>query len=217
MFPKFSVYLISCKQPRQSIIEKVSVSRKRLVNVLSVVTWQCVALGDCIDFSWVGPIEQDGKELCGWDITSCERGDISWILVRLNKTLFTSRQRGRPNKRQNRNFKKKKILWSNVPYLGSTPRHTDWLTVSRNVTLTLTLSEKSCFYAFQVVRVLGYRSGGPGYIPSTKKTKLHGLSPRANYTDRATAACRRTDCQLSRIEDATWSVWRIPTAVFSVF
>jgi hypothetical protein len=32
-----------------------------------------------------------------------------------------------------------------------------------------------------------------------KKTKLHGLSPRANYTDRATAACRRSDCQLVRI------------------
>jgi hypothetical protein len=39
------------------------------------------------------------------------------------------------------------------------------------------------------------------------KTKLHGLSPRANYTDRATAACRRSDCQLVRIEDATWSAW----------
>jgi hypothetical protein len=26
--------------------------------------------------------------------------------------------------------------------------------------------------------------------------KLRGLSPRANYTDRATAACRRSDCQL---------------------
>jgi hypothetical protein len=26
--------------------------------------------------------------------------------------------------------------------------------------------------------------------------KLHGLSPRANYTDRATVACRRSDCQL---------------------
>jgi hypothetical protein len=26
--------------------------------------------------------------------------------------------------------------------------------------------------------------------------KLHGLSPRANYTDRATAACQRSDCQL---------------------
>jgi hypothetical protein len=32
------------------------------------------------------------------------------------------------------------------------------------------------------------------------KTKLHGLSPRANYTDRVTAACRRSDCQLLRIE-----------------
>jgi hypothetical protein len=26
--------------------------------------------------------------------------------------------------------------------------------------------------------------------------KLHGLSQRANYTDRATAACRQSDCQL---------------------
>jgi hypothetical protein len=26
--------------------------------------------------------------------------------------------------------------------------------------------------------------------------KLHGLSPRANYTDRATATCRRSNCQL---------------------
>jgi hypothetical protein len=34
---------------------------------------------------------------------------------------------------------------------------------------------------------------------------LHGLSPRANYTDRATAACRRSDCQLFRIKGATWS------------
>jgi hypothetical protein len=31
--------------------------------------------------------------------------------------------------------------------------------------------------------------------------KLHGLSPRTNYTDQATAACRRSDCQVS----ATWS------------
>jgi hypothetical protein len=51
----------------------------------------------------------------------------------------------------------------------------------------------------------------------TKLTKLHGLSPRVNYTDRATAACRRSDCQLLQIEGATWSAWRIPTAVFSVF
>jgi hypothetical protein len=38
-----------------------------------------------------------------------------------------------------------------------------------------------------------------------KKTKLRGLSPQANYTDRATAACRRSDCLLLRIEGATWS------------
>jgi hypothetical protein len=49
------------------------------------------------------------------------------------------------------------------------------------------------------------------------KNKLHGLSLRANYTDRATAASRRSDCQLLRIKGATWSAWRIPTAVFSVF
>jgi hypothetical protein len=49
------------------------------------------------------------------------------------------------------------------------------------------------------------------------KTKLHGLNPRANCADIATAACRRSDCQLLRIEGETWSAWRIPTAVFSVF
>jgi hypothetical protein len=31
------------------------------------------------------------------------------------------------------------------------------------------------------------------------------LSPRANYTDRATAPCRRSDCKLLRIEGVTWS------------
>jgi hypothetical protein len=53
----------------------------------------------------------------------------------------------------------------------------------------------------------------------TKKqtNKLHGLRPRVNYTDRATAACRRNDCQLVRIEGATWSAWRFPTAVLSRF
>jgi hypothetical protein len=50
-----------------------------------------------------------------------------------------------------------------------------------------------------------------------KKTKHHDLSPRANYTDRATAACRRSDCKLVRIEGATWSAWRISPAVFSRF
>jgi hypothetical protein len=38
-----------------------------------------------------------------------------------------------------------------------------------------------------------------------KKSKLHGLNLRSNYTDRATTACRRSNCQLLRIEGATWS------------
>jgi hypothetical protein len=42
---------------------------------------------------------------------------------------------------------------------------------------------------------------------SKTKNKLHGLSPRANYTDRSTATCRRSDCQLLRIKGATWSAW----------
>jgi hypothetical protein len=45
----------------------------------------------------------------------------------------------RPKNDKTVTFKKKNI-WSKVSYLGSTPRHTDWLTVSRNVTLTLTLT-----------------------------------------------------------------------------
>jgi hypothetical protein len=54
------------------------------------------------------------------------------------------------------------------------------------------------------------------FAPMTN-IKLYGLSPRTNYTDRATIACRQSDCQLLRIKGATWSAWRIPTTVFSVF
>jgi hypothetical protein len=45
-------------------------------------------------------------------------------------------QEGAP-KRQESNFEKKKSLVKS-PRLGFTPRYTDWLTVSRNVILTLT-------------------------------------------------------------------------------
>jgi hypothetical protein len=54
-------------------------------------------------------------------------------------------------------------------------------------------------------------------LTSDNKKKLHGLSPGANYTDRVTAACRRSHCQLLRIEGSMWLVSQIPTAVFSVF
>jgi hypothetical protein len=45
------------------------------------------------------------------------------------------------------------------------------------------------------------------------KKKLNCFSPQANYTNRATAACRRSYCQLLRIEGVAWSVQRVPTAV----
>jgi hypothetical protein len=42
-------------------------------------------------------------------------------------------------------------------------------------------------------------------IKVSKKKKPRGLSPQANYADRATAACRRSCCQLLRIEGVAWS------------
>jgi hypothetical protein len=50
-----------------------------------------------------------------------------------------------------------------------------------------------------------------------QKSKLCGLSPRVNYTDRTTATCRRSWCQLLRIEGVALSAQRIPTAVFLAF
>jgi hypothetical protein len=47
--------------------------------------------------------------------------------------------------------------------------------------------------------------------------KLNGLSPRANYTDRATAACRRSDCQLFRIEGCHVVSVRDPLRPYSRF
>jgi hypothetical protein len=58
----------------------------------------------------------------------------------IQKTDPSSRQRGRPTK-QDRNCQivmAKYLVMS--PRWGSTPRLTDWLTVSRNVTLTLALA-----------------------------------------------------------------------------
>jgi hypothetical protein len=59
------------------------------------------------------------------------------------------------------------------------------------------------FYWLILLECIKWQRG----IDRHTKKKLHGLSPRANYTDRATAACRRSDCQLLRIEGATWSAW----------
>jgi hypothetical protein len=49
-----------------------------------------------------------------------------------------------------------------------------------------------------------------------RKNKLRGLSPQAKYTDRATAACRWSCCQLLRIEGVAWPAQRIPASLISV-
>jgi hypothetical protein len=72
------------------------------------------------------------------------------------------------------------------------------------------IHDKSVWFAWISSRITDFHR-------ENKTNKLHGQSQRANYTDRATAACRQSDCQLLRIKGATWSAWRIPTAVFSVF
>jgi hypothetical protein len=48
---------------------------------------------------------------------------------------------------------------------------------------------------------------------AVKKEELRGFGLWENYTDRATAACWRSWCQLLRIEGVAWSAQRIPTVV----
>jgi hypothetical protein len=55
-----------------------------------------------------------------------------------------------------------------------------------------------------------------GLVINSIKTKKKNWTPWSESASELTAACRRSDCQLLRIEGATWSVWRIPTAVLSI-
>jgi hypothetical protein len=74
-----------------------------------------LTLADCLFYAWfIDPILYWCR--LQWQRLTHDRPDLS--------------SERAPQKWQDSNFKKKS--------LGSTPRHTDWLTVSRNVTLTLT-------------------------------------------------------------------------------
>jgi hypothetical protein len=52
---------------------------------------------------------------------------------------------------------------------------------------------------------------------NTKTNKLCGLNPRANYTTEWLPFIGNVSSNFLRIEGATWSVWRIPEAVISIF
>jgi hypothetical protein len=77
------------------------------------------------------------------------------------------------------------------------------------------------FYEFNIILIVhrecvSLQNRNFAFIKKTKKNSMVWVRERTIPTDRATAACRRSDCLLLRIEGATWSAWRIPTAVFSV-
>jgi hypothetical protein len=50
------------------------------------------------------------------------------------------------------------------------------------------------------------------YCKLKLKTKLRSRSPQANYTDQATASCRRSYYQTLRVEGVAWLTQRIPMA-----
>jgi hypothetical protein len=66
---------------------------------------------------------------------------VKWPWIELQRTDLVSHQRGRPTETGQQipypNSWKGSNIWSNVHRVGLTPRLTDWLTVSRKVTLTL--------------------------------------------------------------------------------
>jgi hypothetical protein len=94
---------------------------------------------------------------------------------------------------------------------------TEWVHVDSSTELKTTELRLYWGYIVKMIDIMCQYNFLKNQSRLVYKKKLHGLSPRVNYTDRATAACRRSDCQLVWIEGATWSEWRVPMAVFSVF
>jgi hypothetical protein len=70
-------------------------------------------------------------------------------------------------------------------------RGTSRLAIPSNFIQTWFLTEDEAF----CTQLMAVVSLGNVTLCTKTKLKLHGLSPRANYTNRATAACRRSDCQ----------------------
>jgi hypothetical protein len=71
------------------------------------------------------------------------------------------------------------------------------------------LISKICFFSKKNMFGVDARVTSPSCWQSLGK-ELVCLSPLANYTYRGTAACRRSYCQLMRIEGVIWSAQRDP-------
>jgi hypothetical protein len=88
----------------------------------------------------------------------------------------------------------------------------EWLDLLTPYTVTSYLQAMDRYRRFTQFTVHRYTRTR---IPSLHKWyhgKLRGFSPQANYTDWAAVACRRSQCQLLRIESVALSAQRIPTA-----
>jgi hypothetical protein len=80
--------------------------------------------------------------------------------------------------------------WTRVVSVTTRPLHVDAKTHGNHV-IRICVGMRICPDAMEIRK--------KSFLRPKLKTKLHGLSPRANYTDRATAACQRSDYQLLRI------------------
>jgi hypothetical protein len=141
----------------------------------------------------------------------------------------TSRQRGRPKNDKTVTLKKKN-LWSKVRYLGSTPRHTDWLTDWLTVAmwLWLCLFTDTAYTLFapllrtQLIQSLPKAMRASGilkmdvfsgvmlYSPTElKKNSVAWVRERTIPTERPPHD-GDVRANFLRIKIATWSAWRIP-------
>jgi hypothetical protein len=159
-----------------------------------------------------------------------------WIEDPNREAVCTRKQATRWKHLRRETILSRRMTWcmeqKDISHSEGDPARTEMHVHTRNTTDITAAFEKLGSLVWCYVSLRGRADGGlnsaqgPQEISLLSKIRLiiiiiiiilHNLSPRTNYTDRATAACRRSDCQLLRIEGATWSAWRIPTAVFSVF
>jgi hypothetical protein len=131
-----------------------------------------------------------------WDKTLCSPVESHPMFrIKISPTYSGSKDEISKKRTQNKELAFSGIHGFVQRKTGLLSTRVTWCSVHSLVIIT------SCFIAYV------------DFGPSCIKKNLHGLSPRANYTDRATAACPLSVCQLLRIEGATWSTWRIPTVV----
>jgi hypothetical protein len=74
-----------------------------------------------------------------------------------------------------------------------------------------------CNESVEISEKLIAEAGDSSGTHKTKKLNSVAFSPQATYTDRASAACRRSYSQLLRIEGVAWSVQWIPKAFYFGF